>query len=120
MTDIYSTEADFEAEITLLTPEQGGRNLPPHNYIRWDLGYTDRKPDDPIYMIWPNFLDDRGFPIPKGVPIEGRMIARMHILVKEMVGFHRQRLLVGTEFNCHEGRRVVAKGIVTKLLALQS
>ena len=120
MADIYSTEADFEAEITLLTPEQGGRTKPSHNYIRWDLGYTGRKPDDPIYMIWPNFLDDRGSPIPKGVPIEDKMIANMHILDKEMLGFHRQRLLVGTEFNCHEGSRVVAKGIVTKLLALES
>ena len=120
MTDIYLTEADFEAEITLLTPEQGGRTQPLYNYIRWDLGYMDKRPDDPIYMIWPNFLDEQGSPIPKGVPIEGRMIAKMHILVKEMVGFHRQRLLVGTEFNCHEGSGVVAKGIVTKLLALKS
>jgi hypothetical protein len=120
MTDIYSTEADFEAEITILTPEQDGRNYPPHNYIRWDLGYTDRKPDDPIYMIWPVFLDGRGSPIPKGVPIEGVLVARMHILVKETLSFHRLRLLVGTEFNCHEGPRVVARGKVTKLLALKS
>ena len=118
MTDIYSTEADFEAEIRILGPEEGGRNSPPHNFIRWDLGYIDREPDDPIYMIWPNFLDDNGFPIPKGVPIEGNKIARMHILVKEMLDFHRQRLAVGTEFNCHEGRRIVATGKVTKLLAL--
>jgi hypothetical protein len=120
MKDIYSTEADFEAEITILTLEQGGRIQPPFNYIRWDLGYADRDHDDPIYMIWPNFLDAHGSPIPKGIPIEGTLIARMHILVKEMMDFHKQRLFVGTNFNCHEGRRVVARGKVTKLLAISS
>ncbi|MEP1585223.1 MAG: hypothetical protein ABJR46_14775 [Tateyamaria sp.] len=120
MTDIYSTEADFEAEITILTSEQGGRNQPPCNYIRWDLGYADRDHDDPIYMIWPNFLDAHGSPMSKDIPIEGTSIARMHILVKDMLDFHKQRLLVGTKFNCHEGCRVVARGKVTKLLAISS
>ncbi|MFT6458774.1 hypothetical protein [Pseudophaeobacter arcticus] len=120
MTDFYSNEADFEAEITILTSAQGGRNTPTYNFIRWDLGYPDRSEFEPVYMIWPNFLDEAGDPIPKGSQIEGTLRARMHIVVREMVEFHKQRLLVGSRFNCHEGRHVVAQGKVTKLLALSS
>ena len=125
MTDIYSTEADFEAEITILTSEQGGRMNPPYNYIRWDFGYAEDNPDEPkrnlsaeIYMIYPNFLDPNGLSIPSGISLEGTLRARMHILVREMVEYHRRRILVGTKFNCHEGSKIVARGVVTKLLAI--
>ncbi len=127
MTDLYSTEPDFEAEITILTAEQGGRRTPPHNYIRWDLGYAEDNPPESkgnapaiIYMICPNFLDEDGAPIPKGSPLRGTDRARMHIVVREMVEYHRSRLSVGTKFNCHEGSRVVARGTVTKLPATSS
>jgi hypothetical protein len=120
MMDIYSKQADFEAEITILTAAEGGRSHPPHNYIRWDLGYSDRTSSDPIYMIWPVFLDQFGDPFPRGVPIEGTLTAGMFIVVREMVDFHKQRIFVGATFNCHEGKRVVARGIVTKLLALSA
>lgn len=120
MMDIYSNQADFEAEITILTAAEGGRNRPPQNYIRWDLGYPDRTTADPIYMIWPVFLDQFGDPVPRGVPIEGTISAQMFIVVREMVEFHKQHISVGGKFNCHEGSRVVARGIVTKLLALSA
>jgi hypothetical protein len=124
MFDLYSSEPDFEAEITILTKEQGGRTNPPHNYIRWDFGYAEDNPLEPkrslsanIYMIYPNFLDKNGAPIPKGIPLSGTFQARMHILVKDMVEYHRKRLSVGTKFNCHEGSRIVARGTVTSLCA---
>jgi len=44
----------------------------------------------------------------------------MFIVVREMVEFHKQHISVGGKFNCHEGSRVVARGIVTKLLALSA
>jgi translation elongation factor EF-Tu-like GTPase len=127
MTDLYSTEPDFEAEITILTEEERGRQTPPHNYIRWDFGYADDNPLEPernldkeIYMIWPNFLDDDGTPIQKGIPLIGTYKARMHILVKEMMDYHRKRISVGLKFNCHEGARIMARGVVTKLRAIST
>jgi len=108
MTNIYSTEADFEAKITILTSVQGGRMTPPHNFIRWDFGYAEDNPAEPkrnltapLYMIYPNFLDNNGLSIPKGIPLEGMLKARMHICVKEMIEYHRTRIAVGTKFNCH-------------------
>ncbi len=78
MIDLYSTEPDFEAEITILTAEQGGRTNPPHNYIRWDFGYAEDNPPEPkrslsanIYMIYPNFLDESGTPVQQGIPLSG-------------------------------------------------
>lgn len=125
MIDLYSTKPDFEAEITILTTEQGGRTNPPHNYIRWDFGYAEDNPLEPernlsatIYMIYPNFLDEDGVPIPKGIPLIGTYKARMHIVVREMLEYHRSRLSVGTKFNCHEGRRIVARGTVKRLCAV--
>ncbi|NIZ15723.1 hypothetical protein [Phaeobacter sp. HF9A] len=125
MTDLYLTEADFEAEITILSAEQRGRKTPPQNNIRWDFGYVEDNPPEPernlgaeIYMIWPNFLDADGTPIEKGIPLIGTYKARMHILEKEMMDFHRKRISVGLKFNCHEGARIVARGVVTKLRAI--
>jgi hypothetical protein len=126
MIDLYSTEPDFEAEVTIPTTEQSGRTFPPQNFIRWDFGYAQDNLIEPkrnltatIYMIYPNFLDESGFPIQKGVPLSGAYKARMHILIKDMKEYHRRRLSVGTKFNFHEGSRIVARGVVTKLLAIR-
>lgn len=125
MNDLYSTAPDFEAEITILEADQGGRTTPPHNYIRWDFGYAEDNPFElsrslsaDIYMIYPNFLDESGTPIPKGIPLTGTYQAHMHILIKEMVEYHRGRLAVGAKFNCYEGSRIVARGTVTRLRAV--
>ncbi|WP_283967502.1 hypothetical protein [Tritonibacter sp. AK171] len=125
MTDLYLTEPDFEAEITILTEEQRGRQAPPHNYIRWDFGYAEDNPLEPernldaeIYMIWPNFLDTEGTPIQKGIPLVGTYKAWMHILAREMVCYHRKRISAGLKFNCYEGGQIVARGVVTELRAI--
>jgi len=113
----FPDEADFEAEITILTCEQGGRRTPAFNGIRWDFRYIEDDLSEGLYMIHPTFLDQSGNPIPKIQPLSGTLPARMLIIVREMVDYHRQRISVGTEFYCHEGRQVVATGTVTKLLA---
>lgn len=120
--DIYEEEPDFEAEITILREDQGGRKTPPDNYIRWDFCYAEDNPLEseqnlsaPLYMIHPNFLDDEKKPISKGIPLHGTKRANMHIVVRKMVKHHQDRLRVGTKFNCHEGRKIVARGTVTRL-----
>jgi hypothetical protein len=108
---------DFEADISPLGPET--RKTHPFNGIRWDFCYADDLDDDgrprQISMIWPEFVDETGASILGGVPIEGRLHARMHIFVREAVELHRQRLTIGTKFYCAEGSRKVAEGIVTSL-----
>ena len=66
-------------------------------------------------MIWPLFVDENGTPLPTGVPISGTQLATMKIVSPQMHEYHRSRLYVGMPFHCHEGSRVVGKGVVTAL-----
>ena len=120
MIKLYSREADFQAEITILTAAQGGRETPPSNGIRWDFRYPEDDLSEGIYMIHPIFLDENKTPIPKGQPLSGTIDAFMFILIEEAVDFHRKRISVGTDFYCVEGSRTVAIGKVTKLIALDA
>ena len=119
-TDPRVTAPDFKARITILTEEEGGRRSPPHNFIRWDFGYLEDPPGSDIYMIWPLFVDENEPPLPTGVPISGTQLATMKIVAPQMQAYHRARLYVGMPFHCHEGARIVARGVVTDLLRFGS
>lgn len=110
---------DFAAEISILPLGPETRRTHAFNGIRWDFCYADdldeRGQPRQISMIWPEFIDEAGVSIPTGVPIEGRLHARMHIFVREAVDLHRQRLAIGGRFYCVEGSRKVAEGVVTSL-----
>ena len=74
---------------------------------------TVEKISEGLYMIWPYFIGPDGQPLPEDQPLIGTYRARMFICVREMVEFHETRISKGVNFNCHEGRRVVATGVVT-------
>ena len=115
---LYRTAGDFEARITILTEQEGGRRTPVFNGIRWDLKFTHYKPDL-AFMIWPEFIDDHGDAISKEIPLTGTLDARMHILMETLRDIVRNfGLQIGTEFYCIEGPRKVGKGVVTKLTGL--
>lgn len=110
--------ADFEAEIAILTADQGGRTLPPLNGIRWDFAYPEDPPSFPIYMIHPFFIDDTGRVIPAEQKLFGTLKAIMFIIAEQAVEYHRKRIFVGMPFECREGHKIVALGTVTKLIRL--
>lgn len=109
----------FEADITIFPLGPTTRRTHPFNGIRWDLCYPEdvdeRGLAKKISMVWPEFVDETGNPIPANAPLQGNLHARMHVLVPEMVAQHRQRLQVGDRFFCTEGPRRVAEGVVTSL-----
>jgi hypothetical protein len=107
--------ANFTAEISIYTNEQSGRTNLPYNKIRWDFRYGTDDISQGIYMIWPYFLDENGIPISDGVPLVGTYEAKMYIVALEMCNYHYKRLSVGTEFFCHEGAAVMAKGVVQSI-----
>lgn len=113
--DLYRQPADFEADIRILNQAEGGRKTPPFNHIRWDFCYADDDPSDGIHMIWPLFVDANGDAIAQDIPLKGKQRARMYIVDRSRVSYHADRLSAGTHFNCHEGKRVVAVGIVTRI-----
>jgi hypothetical protein len=121
VTRLYSIPDDFEAIIRILTSEEGGRLTPPFNGVRWDLSYAEDRPEDGLWMIWPDFfnLSNDSLPTDAPLPIGVELRARMTVLVDEMrKSVHRERVQVGTSFYCHEGSRRVAVGRVTKITGL--
>jgi hypothetical protein len=121
MNRIYQTEDDFEAVIRILRPEEGGRKSPPFNGIRWDLCYAGDRPQESLWMIWPDFTDGQGNSLPRDhpLPVDVELPARMTILNNEMrLKIHQQRAVVGAQFFCHEGPKVVAEGRITKITGL--
>jgi translation elongation factor EF-Tu-like GTPase len=95
---------DIEATITFLGTEQGGRHKPCFSGYRPQFRYDDRDwdtqheyPDQPI--------------VQPGQTVR----ALIQFLTPEN---HRGKIQPGMVFEIREGSRVVARGTVTKLLAL--
>lgn len=113
------SKGDFLAHIDIhpCGPEPTKRNNPPFNGIRWDLVYFDDfekyAPETPPYnMVWPELLNQSGEFIPEGIPLIGSFDAKMHIVVRDRVSYHQDKIRVGTKFYCMEGAMKVATGIV--------
>lgn len=117
---LYDVPEDFEAEITILSAEEGGRRTPAFNGMRWDVRYAgERVEDGELYMIWPEFVDEAGDALATDRPLRGTDHARRYILIDEgRQRVHRQRIREGTAFFCMEGPRKVARGTVTKVTGL--
>lgn len=119
MKRLYKHLDDFEATITIFTKEEGGRETPAFNGIRWDFLYAKNNPEGEMYMIWPEFIDKNGDAIEKDIPLIGTLSARMHIVNQEIKNIvHVSRMHVGTEFYCMEGPKKVGKGVITKITGL--
>jgi hypothetical protein len=121
MDRLYPIADDFEAIIRILTEAEGGRKTPPFNGIRWDFSYVADDSTDQLYMIWPDFFSPSGDSLPKDrpLPLSTELSARMTIVVDEMrEQVHRARIKPGVEFYCHEGRKRVAVGRVTRITGL--
>ncbi|MCR5889829.1 hypothetical protein LRS06_19050 [Hymenobacter sp. J193] len=110
---------DFEARVRVLQPDEGGRQLPPYNGIRWDFRYAQ---DDlkAIYRLYPDFFNpETGDSWPAGpLPVDEWLHARISIFSESARAFHQSRIRSGTSFYYCEGSRIVAEGTVTRLTGL--
>lgn len=112
---------DFEAQIRILAPREGGRRSPPRNGIRWDFAYADDAGTPELFMIWPDFRRASGdswatdLPLPVGEPLLAALTVVNGVL---RAGLHRERIRPGVRFHCHEGPKVVAVGEVTRVTGL--
>jgi hypothetical protein len=112
---------DFEVRYRFYNAEEGGRaNGQPLQGFRCDWRYEE---DDiggtELYMIWPEFLDKQGSPLPAGTPVPASGMAEMTILSPEMrTHVHRRRIKVRVRGYLMEGSRRVAEAVVTRLLAV--
>ncbi|WP_313145005.1 hypothetical protein [Stenotrophomonas sp.] len=112
---------DFEARIRLLAHEEGGRRHPAYNGIRWDFAYADASGEFELFMIFPEFLGEDSQPLAEDIalPVGPWLRARMRIVNRELrQTLHRDRIVEGVRFHCHEGPHVCAVGEVTRITGL--
>ena len=112
---------DFEANIRILSLQEGGRRSAPRNGIRWDFAYAEVAGTPELFMIWPDFRHASGdswaadLLLPVGVPLLAGLTVVNEVL---RTGLHRERIRPGVRFHCHEGPKVVAVGEVTRVTGL--
>lgn len=114
---------DFEVDYQILTAEEGGRQKPTFQGIRWDFWYQHEglHPKNQLWMIWPEFLDARGEVITQltgPVPMLGK--AKMWIVNDGMRAYHQDKIRVGLEAYAHEGPRAMARYQVSKIVGLMT
>jgi hypothetical protein len=51
---------DFQVSYTLYSAEEGGRNTPVRQHIRWDFRYEDSTISTNTFMIWSEILRPNG------------------------------------------------------------
>ncbi|MDU0368909.1 hypothetical protein ACFPAF_00770 [Hymenobacter endophyticus] len=111
---------DFEARVRILRADEGGRQQPPRNGIRWDFSYAAVTPRQLHMMLYPDFFDpitgDSWRELP--VPVNEWLHVRVSIVLEHMRPFHQARIRAGTSFYYCEGSRIVAEGTVTRILGL--
>ena len=104
--------------MTFLTPEQGGRKMPPFQGYRSDVAFVDDPDPRQIHMIHPEFLNDDDSVYPSGIPAPLTLRANMRVFWKETRPFYREKIYVGLSLQIREGTKTVALATVTKILNL--
>jgi translation elongation factor EF-Tu-like GTPase len=118
--DYSSERKDFEVSLRFLSVNEGGRKTSwVKQGYRCDFSYANEL--DAAFMIWPIFLGDNGLPllIETTVETDKPVNAQMVIIDDELrVTEHRSRIQNGTRFFMREGSKIVAEGIVTRIIDL--
>lgn len=112
---------DFEVSYRFLDVSEGGRKTGmPFQGYRSDFLYEGDDPvKDGIWVIWPEFEDERrNVMLEEAVPVPQKGTARMWILSDDMRSHHIQNIKVGAKGYFVEGPKVVAECTVTKVNAL--
>jgi elongation factor Tu len=103
---MHSYPKDVEAQITFLSTAEGGKNIPVKT------GYRPQ-----FYYDGENWDAIETFPDREWVYPGETVTAYIAFLSPE---HHRGKLHTGKEFQLREGLKIVATGIVTKLVELES
>ena len=110
---------DFVVKYRLYTLAEGGRKVT-FQHLRCDFMYEGDDPvRDGIFMIHPEFLDERGCPLREHVPVHLEGEASMWILAPEMrSSVHRQRAKAGVRGYFMEGARRFGDAQIERIVGL--
>ncbi|MCB2407609.1 hypothetical protein [Hymenobacter lucidus] len=110
---------DFRVSYQLYRPEEGGRQTPLLQHVRWDFRYADKSISTSTFMIWPEFLLPSGALLTEGyVPLHG--LADMFILPATSRAFHQLHIRRGLRGYFAEGSRQMGMCEVVEILGLHT
>ena len=111
-------KSDFIVCYRLFSQSEGGRELT-FQHLRCDFMYAGDKPENGIYMIHPELLNEAGQPLEDDISVPLKWRASMWIVVPEMrEKVHRSRIDVGTKGYFMEGSRKIGEVVVEKIVGL--
>jgi hypothetical protein len=113
---------DFRVSYRFYDESEGGRKTTPGQGYRSDFWYYhEEQPNHSIYMIWPEFEDQKGNVI---TDTEERVkttgTARMWVIIPKMRQMHRDKITIGLKGYFMEGSRRVAECEVIEIVGLNS
>src|SRR5262249_24307456 len=113
-------EPDFRVRYMWLPPAADGLVQRPHQHLRCDFAYAgDDIGKTGVYMIWPEFEDALGRPIPEGAEVPASGTATMWIVSREeFEDYHRERVRPGVRGFFMVGARRIAEVEVIEVLHL--
>ena len=110
---------DFVVKYRFLTKEEGGRQTLPLQGVRFDFMYFGDSPEkDSIYIIHPEFLNNSHQVITEKIMVPEKGNARMWIVNRDYLDYHKERLKIGTKGYFMEGPKIIAECNVIKLIGL--
>lgn len=107
----FRRDYSFVVKYTIyLIDEVGfGRQMLPIQHYRCDFGYAEEIDSYPqvngiikvngfrLNMIHPEFLDNNGLPLEKGIRADKQGIAAMWVLDDKQIPYHKEKMTVGTK-----------------------
>ncbi len=119
--ELFKRKPDFRVTYKIFSQEEGGRYNLPYQGIRWDFRYEhSAHPKGTLFMIYPEFEDSHGDLITDltlTVPQFG--MARMWILAKDRIEYHRNKIKIGAHGYFMEGAKKVGECEVIELINLK-
>jgi hypothetical protein len=111
---------DFRVRYTWIADQAPGFHQRPFQHMRCDFAYEgDDVARGGIYMVWPEFEDEAGAPLPDDAAVPTNGTATMWIVASEMrTEVHRKRAQVGVRGFFMVGGTRIARAEIIDILGL--
>ena len=113
-------ECDFIVQYRFFSEEEGGRKINPGQGYRSDFMYAEDEKFIKLFMIWPEFLDNKNNVIlNKAIHVSTCGRAKMWMVTEANYELHKSRIKIGLKGYFMEGPRKVAECEVVEILRLK-
>ena len=114
-----SQNADFKVRYRFLDKQESGRQFLPFQGYRSDFYYDHEGGQNQVFMIWPEFEDEKGnIILDTSKPVLKEGIASMWILIPKMRSYHKEKIKIGLKGFFREGSRNTAECEVIEIVDL--